>query len=228
MNLPYQQYQGPRVANLSPLQNNVMGAYSGMINDPSWNQAQQTYSNAQNPSMNPYLQQVRDTAVADTTKAYNQATQGTRSSYNTPGNFGSAGQGLAQDHNDQNLARGLAQGLGGINAQEFDTQQNRMIQGAQGQQGLASAYSGILNNGAQAGNMQRGFDQQVIDAMYGDFQNANNYPWQQLQNGAGIFGQLQGGMPRTTTTTGPGADPVAQGLGMWALGNSMNSGGGKH
>lgn len=224
MNMPYQQFNGPRVANLSGLQNQVMGNYGGMLNDSSWDQARNTYSDMQNGSMNPFLQQVRDTATADTTRAYNQATAGTRSSYNSPGNFGSARQNLAQDRNDTNLARGLSQGLAGINAQGFENVQNRRLQGAQGQQGLASTYSGVLGNAAQAGNMGRGFEQQVIDANYGDWNRANDYPWSQLERGAGIFGQLQGGAPRTTTTTGPGADRVSQGLGLWMLGNSMSNG----
>lgn len=221
---PYQQYQGPRVANLSPLQNQSLGNYQGLINDPAWNQSANTYSDLQSGSMNPYLQQVRDTTVADATNAYQHATAGTRSAFNTPGNFGSARQGISQDTNDTNLARGLAQGLGGINAQAYDNTQNRRLQAAGGQGALANTYSGILNNGIQAGGTQRNFEQSVIDAMRGDWQDANNYPWQQIERGAGVFGQLQGGAPRTTTTTGPGSDPVAQGLGMWALGNNLSRG----
>src|SRR5689334_5166511 len=74
INMPYQQYQGPRVANLSPLQQQAIGNYGGLINDPSWNQIAQTYSNAQTGGMNPYMKQVGDTVVADTTNAYNHAT----------------------------------------------------------------------------------------------------------------------------------------------------------
>jgi hypothetical protein len=221
INLPYQQYQGPRVANLSPLQNQAIGNYSGLISDPSWQQAQNTYSDAQNGSMNPYMQQVGQTVIADTTNAFNHATAGTRSAYNTPGNFGSARQGIAQDTNETNLARGLSQGLGGVYSNAYDNMQNRRIQGANGSQQLAGTYGNALNNSIQAGNTSRNFDQNVIDALYGDWQSANNYPWQQIERGANVFGQLQGGAPRQTTTTGPGSDRVSQGLGLWALGNNL-------
>ncbi len=224
VNMPYQQYQGPRVANLSPLQQQAIGNYGGLINDPSWNQIAQTYSNAQTGGMNPYMKQVGDTVVNDATKAYQSATADTLRRSNTAGNFGSARAGLAQDQNDTNLARGLSQGLGSVYSQAYNDQQNRALAGAQGAQGLAGSYSNILNNATQAGNTTRNYEQSVIDALYGDFQNANNYPWDQLSRGANIFGQLQGGAPRTTTTTGPGADPVAQGLGAWALGSSLSKG----
>lgn len=224
INMPYQPYGGPRVANLSPLQQQAIGNYGGLISDPSWGQAAQTYSNAQTGGMNPYMKQVGQTVVDDATKAYQQATADTLRRSNTPGNLNSARSQLAQGQNDTNLARGLSQGLGGVYSQAFDNQQNRALQGAQGAQNLGGAYSNILNNATQAGNTTRNYEQSVIDALYGDFQNANNYPWEQLQRGAGIFGQLQGGAPRTTTTTGPGSDPVAQGLGAWSLGSAISNG----
>jgi hypothetical protein len=222
---PYQQFNGPRVANLSPLQQQSMAGYGNLLSDNSWDQAQGTYSDLQSGSMNPYNQQVRDTTAADVTRAYDQATMSTLRRSNSPGNLGSARADMAQGQNDQNLARGLAQGMGSINANAFDNMQNRRLQAAQGSGNLANLYSGILGNAANAGNMQRGFDQQVIDANYGDWQTANNYSWDQLGRGANIFGQLQGAAPRTTTTTGPGSDPVSQGLGLWMLGSNMGRSG---
>lgn len=225
--MPYQQYMGPRVANLSPLQQQSMGGYSGLLSDPSWNQAQSTYSNMQTGGMNPYLKDVEGVAIKDATDAYNNATMATLRRSNTPGNLNSARADMAQNMNDQALARGLTQGIAGIRANAFESSQNRALQGAQGAGNLAQLYSGILGNAAHAGDMQRGFDQQVIDTNYGDWQRANDYPWTQLQRGADLFGTLAGGAPRTTTTTGPGRDPVATGLGIWALGNQMGGSGSK-
>jgi hypothetical protein len=226
MQQPYQQFNGPRVAELSGLQNQSAQGYQNLLANPAWGQAQNTYSNMQNGSMNPFMDQIGGRVTKQVTDAYNQATNGTRTAFNDVGNFGGSGQNIAQDRNDKNLSTGLADGLGSLYGGEWNNMQGRMLQGAQGSQGLAGAYGNALGSAMQAGNTQRGFDQQVIDANYGDWQTANNYPWEQLNRGAGIFSQLQGGAPRTTTTTGPGADRTSQGLGIAMLANQMggNSG----
>jgi hypothetical protein len=90
---------------------------------------------------------------------------------------------------------------------------------------LAGQYSGILGNAMQAGDVPRRFDQQVIDANRDDWREANDYPYSQLQRVSGALGPLFGAAPRTTTMTGPGSDPIAQGLGTWQLANMLGGGG---
>ncbi len=225
MQMPYQQFTGPRVAELSGLQRQSMGGFGSLLGDPNWSTAASTYGSLAKDGGGADWSAAKAAVTSDVTDAYNRATNGTRSSYNTPGNFGSARSNLAQDRNDTKLARGLSQGLGSIDAQANEAAQNRRLQAASGIGGLGTTYGNLLGSAAQIGNMQRGFDQQVIDANYGDWTRANDYPWEQLSRGADIFARLQGAAPRSTTTSGPGADPVAQGLGYYALANSIGGSG---
>lgn len=224
MNMPYKQFNGPRVANLSPVTQQAIGAYGGLMNSGGWNQSGATIDDLMSSNMNPYTDQVVNRATQATRDAFNSATAGTRAAYNTPGNFGSARQGLAQDRQEENLARGLGDATGALYQSGWNNMQNTRANAVGLGNNLASTYSGILGSALNAGNTQTQQEQNVINANYGDWQTANNYPWQQLQNGAGIFGQLQGAAPRTTTTTGPGANPISQGLGTIMLGNYLGQG----
>lgn len=224
---PYNPYQGPMVANLSPLQQQASQGYGDLLNNPAWGQAQNTYSQAQNKDMNPFMDQIGGRVTSQVTDAYNRATAGNRATFNSSGNFGSARNNIAQDGTDKNLATGLADGLGSLYGSEWTNTQNRALQGAQGAQGLASGYGQALGSAMQAGNTQRGYEQQVIDANRGSFNDANNYQMNQLKDFAGLFGQLQGGAPRTTTTTGPGSDPFMQALGAYTIASGGSSGSGK-
>lgn len=218
---PYNPYQGPMVANQSPLQTQAAQGFQGLMANPAFGQAQNTYSQAQDRSMNPFMDQIGGRVTTQVTDAYNRATNGTRSNYNSPGNFGSARQNLAQDRNDVNLSTGLADGLGSLYGGEWTNMQNRALQGAQGTQGLASTYANILGSGMQAGNTGRNYEQQVIDANRQSFDQANNYGRDQLNWLTGLFGNLSGSAPRTSTTTGPGASQVGQGLAGAMLASNM-------
>ena len=224
MNLPYQQFNGPRVANLSPLQRQAGQGYSGLLGSGLWGSAGGAVNDLMSGSMNPYMQQVGQRVTKDVTDAYNRATAGNRVNFNDAGNLGGGQHNLAQNRTDQNLATGLTEGLGSLYGGEWTNMQNRRAQGAGLAGNLGNTYAGILGNSMQAGDVQRGFDQRVIDANYGDWQRANDYPWTQLERGSGVLGSLMGGAPRQTTTTGPGPDRVSQGLGIWALGSNLMKG----
>jgi hypothetical protein len=228
--LPYQQFQGPRVAELSGAQRGAIGNYEGMMNDPRWGQAAGTLQELSSGSMNPYTDQVENNVTRGVTDRFNQATRGTTSAFNSAGGLGSARHQLAENNNQENLSRGLTDSLGALRSNAFENNQNRRLQatGMSGQ--LAGQYSGILDGGMRAGDIGRLQDQRVIDANYGDWREANDYPYQQLQRVSGALGPLFGAAPRTTTSTGPGSDPIAQALGGWqlasSLGGSSKNGGG--
>jgi hypothetical protein len=139
--------------------------------------------------------------------------------------LGSARHQLAENNNQQNLSRGLTDSLGALRSNAFESSQNRRLQAAGLGGQLAGTYSGILGNAMQAGDIPRRFDQSVIDANYGDWREANDYPYTQLQRVSGALGPLFGAAPRTTTSRGPGSDPIAQGLGTWQLANMLGGSG---
>ena len=219
--LPDQQFQGPRVAELSGTQRSALGNYDGLMGDAGWGMAADTLADLGSGSMNPFTEQVENRVAQGVTDRFNQATRGTTSAFNSAGGLGSARHQLAETRNQENLARGLGDSLGALRSNAFESSQNRRLQatGMGGQ--LAGVYSGILGNAMQAGDVPRLFDQRVIDANYGDWREANDYPYTQLQRVSGALGPLFGAAPTTTTRTGPGNDPIAQGLGMWQLANNV-------
>jgi hypothetical protein len=223
--LPYQQFKGPRVAELSGTQQSAIGNYGGLMDDPGWGMAANTLADLGSGSMNPFTEQVENRVTQGVTDRFNQATRGTTSAFNSAGGLGSARHQLAENHNQENLAQGLGDSLGALRSNEWNSMQGRRAQavGLGGQ--LAGQYSGILGNAMQAGDVPRQFDQRVIDTNYGDWREANDYPYSQLQRVSGALGPLFGAAPRTTTMTGPGSDPIAQGLGTWQLANMLGGGG---
>jgi hypothetical protein len=57
--------------------------------------------------------------------------------------------------------------------------------------------------------------------MYGDFKEYRDYPEHQLGVMGNVVGSLLGRAGGTTTTQGPGADPLGQGMGYLMLANLM-------
>lgn len=223
--LPYQQYNGPRVANLSGLQRQSLGGYGNLLGSSGWGEAGQTLSDLGSGSMNPFTDQVVNRVQRPVIDAYNSATAGNTSRFNSPGNFGSDRQNLAQGRAERNLSQGLGDATGQLYANAYESNQQRRL-GAVGAAGnLASTYGSLLGSGMQAGDIPRQQQQSVYDALYGDFNRAQQYPESRLNILSGGLGALNGAAPRDTTTTGPGSDRVAQGVGMLALSNSLGKGG---
>lgn len=228
MQLPYQNYQGPRVANLSPLQTSALSGYRGLLSGtPSMRGAEGMLTETLNGNGgNPFTEQVVNRATQGAKDQFNSSVGGIRRSFNSAGGWGSDRQNLALDREEQNLSRGLADATGSLYANAYESERGRQMQAASLAPTLANTYSGILGGALNAGDVQRRQDQTYIDANYGDWMRANDYPWTQLERGAGILGTAMGGAPRTTTTTGPGSDRVAQGVGLMQLANYFGSGSG--
>jgi hypothetical protein len=70
--------------------------------------------------------------------------------------------------------------------------------------------------------LESAHQQQLLDSLYGDFQQWRDYPEHQLgimANTASSF--MGGGAGQQTTTQGPGGDPLGQGMGYLMLANLM-------
>jgi hypothetical protein len=198
-----------------------------MYGTPAMNQGagflSNTIANAGNPS-NPYTDLVAQTVTQDATRAYNNATSGINSQFNAPGVWGGSRQQIQQDLADTDLARGLSQGLGNLQYQNYNTAQDRAMQ-ATGQAGnMYSTLMSGLGSGLQAGAVDQGQNQNLLNSLYNEWQTAYQYPWTQLNNFGNLAGSFMGAAPRTQTTTGPGGDPTAQGIGTLILANSLSKG----
>jgi hypothetical protein len=224
---PPPQYMGPRVANLTPLQNQAIGGYSDILGQlpgmasPAIGMLNNTIAGN---GGNPFTSQVVGAMQKPVIDAYNAATAGTTGRFNTPGNFGSDRMQMAQGRNDYNLSRGLADATGQLYSNAYEAERGRQMQAPGILGGLLGTGSQFLNNATTAGDLPRQVQQRSMDALYGDFQNVANWPTTQLQTAANAIGPLFGALPRTTTTTGPQGDPVQQGLGLLALGSMFFGG----
>lgn len=242
---PYTPYTGQLVANLTPEQQT---AFSEMGNaygaaQPYLNQASQYATLGASPIqasaiqnyLNPYQQDV----VGATEAQMNNVDQAQLASVMGQG-MGSGGLfndrlGVAQGQtvNQQSLANN--QTLAGLNVQNYNqalsaAQADRAAaaQGAYtfgnlGQENLQSILAGA---GAeyQAGSAEQAQQQNVLSSNYGQWQQAQAYPYQQLAYAAGIDTELGSNLGGTSTTTTPPPNPMGQygGVGLAAAGMGYN------
>jgi hypothetical protein len=222
---PYQPYTGPRVAGLSPLQNQALGGYSqvGQAASPLYGQAGQALGGIISGDMNPYTQDVVNRTTRQVTDAYNQAVGQTSGRFNSAGNWGSARQGIQDELNQRALATGLTDGIGSLNNSAYNTMRQNQMQGIGTLNSTLGSATGALGSAMQAGDIPRQQMQQVYNTGYNDYMDQRQYPWSQLQNFAGLLTGARGAAGSTTTGQ-QNYDPISQGLGLAALGGSLKGG----
>ena len=228
--IPYQAYQGPRVAEFRPQEQQAFQmaeqAATGRVGAPQLEQATQAaqraagYSPAQFQTdvqgfMSPYQENVVDATMRRLAQSRAERDAATKAQLAQSRAFGNERRGVYEaqiaGEQDLNTAQTLAnlyqQGYGqaaGL-ASQLPTQQ---LAGASqlagfGAQALSQeqARQQML---AQAGQAQRGMAQQNIDVAYQNFLDQRNRPAEQLKIlQSGIAGVPQA-MTSTTTSTTPG------------------------
>lgn len=219
---PYQQYDGMRVAPFTGLQNQ---AFQGIGQSMGGNAAMGQGANflsglIGNTGTNPYLDSVIQRGQKGVTDAYNSATADTTRRFNDVGQWGGSGHMQATKDNQQALAQGLGDLESGIRYQDYGNNLNRQMQAIPMASQLAQAQQGLYSGGLQAGNLQQGYGQALVDSQYGDWQRANNYGWDQLNNYGGAMGRVMGGAGQTSTTQEP-SNPWSSLLGAGLLGYGM-------
>jgi len=125
---------------------------------------------------------------------------------------------------DRNFATGLGDALSTQFSNDYNNSQNRALQAASGSQGLYDTLGRGFQAGITAGNVDRSQYQQLLDSLYGDFQDQVKYPQQQLGIFGDALGRAMGAGGQQSTTQGPGPDRVSQGVGTLAIANMLGSG----
>ena len=217
--MPYNPYQGQTVAQMNPYQTGALDATAqrAMQGSPVTNAAsgelQQTLGGDYLQQGNPYLTNVIDKTLGDVTRNYNNVIRPQQDALMArSGSFGNSG--VQSTINDQ--AYGLAGQLGGLasqmRAQDYGAERNRM-QGAVGMAPQIANQDYVDANAlGQAGAQYQGQEQANLSDQYRRFQEAQNYPRQQLDimgKGLGI-GNTSG---TVGTTSSPGTNPWLQLLG---------------
>lgn len=137
-------------------------------------------------------------------------------------------------------AQNILKALQGNQTADLDSQRMGIsaLQAAmQGQLGAGQLYGNLANstgvNGRAdvnsllgIGDLQRGVDQKNLDVAYGDWQDQQNYPWNQLNRLQSLGANNPLNRATTTTQTSPGPNTTAQwlGAGLGGLGLLTNTG----
>lgn len=241
---PYQAYQGPRIAELTPDQLAAFDMTRGMVGTGA-NRAGAAYGISALSSMpvtgqeirsnmNPFLREVgmatenelrRSDTIGRQSDAYNAARSGA---------FGGSRQGVVEAERARNFERNLSDTWARIYGQGYNeavdlSTQNRdiMRQGALGMGTTATQAQNLgmadVNQMLGIGALQQGQTQQNLDLGYQDFQAQQQYPYQQLNFMRSMLSGVPYSTTQTQTSTAPGQTQpgffqTAAGLGIAGLG----------
>jgi hypothetical protein len=232
--IPYQAYQGPRVAGFRPAEEQAfqtaIGAATQQVGMPQLQQATKVAERAagytpqqfqQDVSgfMSPFQTNVIDATMARLAQNRAERDAATKAQLASSRAFGNERRGVYEaqlaGEQDLNTAQTLANLYSQGYSQAAGMAQNlpgQQLAGAQalsgfGQQALGNqqAYAAMLQGAGQA---QRGMAQQNLDLAYQDFLAQRGFPQQQLQTL--LMGSQGLPSPMTQTTTQPGQSTLGQ------------------
>ncbi|NQW92531.1 MAG: hypothetical protein HQ446_00580 [Polaromonas sp.] len=190
-NQAYQPYGGQRYEDLNATQNLGIGMTQNraLYGDPTMNQANQTMQQTlRGGNTNPYL----DSMVA---KAQGSVMGNMGALQARSGSFGNSG---IAEQGAQQMGKIATDMYGGAYAGDRANQMQAL--------GMAPQYGNQAYQDAgqlmKVGQMQQDQNQQNRDFNYGQFQDANNLPYKQLQAMSGVFGSNLGST--STTQSGGG------------------------
>jgi hypothetical protein len=208
----YTPYQGQRIADLNASQQAGIGKTQQQATNGF--QGQQDASNVYqqtvrgdflNPESNPYLQKTFDTAAGRMAEAYKNGTAATTDSqFGRAGAFGGSAWQQAQAGNERAFGDSLANLATNTYGQNYNTERSNQLtamNNAGQQQTLGYNDASKLIG---AGDIQRSYQQDLLNQGYGDWQAAQNQPYANLDVLAkGLSGSI-GNAGQTFTT---GANP---------------------
>ena len=232
--IPYQAYQGPRIAQFRPAEEQAFGvatrAATDQVGMPQLQQATQVAQRAAGYSpqqfqqdvsgfMSPFQTNVIDATMARLAQSRAERDAATRAQLASSRAFGNERRGVyeAQLAGEQDL--NTAQTLANLYNQGY-TQAAGFAQGLPGQQlagaqalsgfgqqalGNQQAYAAMLQGVGQA---QRGMAQENLDLAYKDFLEQRGFPQEQLRTL--LLGSQGLPSPITQTTTAPGQSTLSQ------------------
>lgn len=226
--LPYQGYEGQTVAQLNPYQTagyNAVAARAAQgspVSDAAAGELTRTL-NGGYLNNNPHLQGLIDQSSQDVLRNYESVIRPQQDAMaRRSGSFGNTGVDNYVAGQQYDLGKTLAGISTTIRANDYANERNRMM-------GAVSQAPAIANQDyidAQqligAGQGFQGQEQANLTDQFNRFNEARNYPQQQLATlGRGL------GLNYGSSTTGPGANTAAQGLGTaLALYGAYRGGGG--
>lgn len=188
-NMPYQAYTGPLTAGQSALQTQ---GYQGIANlniptaqQTTFTPGSYTDTGMAQKYMNPYIQTALNPQIEEARRQAAITNLQNKTAATKAGAYGGSRQALMESEAQRNLLQNLANITGqgyqkayDVGAQQFNTEQGRQ----QAATDAARSYGlQALGKQVEAGTQQRDIEQQGITADYGQFQEARDYPYKQVQ-----------------------------------------------
>ena len=228
---PFQAYQGQRIAELSPEQ--LMGsnltsaqALNGFQGqgDAMGNYQATMRGDFMNPDSNPWLQANAQKAMGDISSAYRFGTKPqTDAAASRSGAFGGSAWQEMVGNNERQLGDSLGAAANQFYGQNYMNERNNQMQGLN----MMPAMQNLGYTDAQkltgVGDNYRQYQQDLLNTQFGDWQEAQNYPFKMLDIMGNSISRTMGG-GGSTTQTGSGGykpSPFAGALGGGLAGYSM-------
>lgn len=211
-NNPYQAYQGQTSAGLNQDQNTAFGAIrnralqgSEVGREANWNAADTLAGRYLSPDSNPWLRGSVDTAMGQAQGALN-------SQFNKPGAFGStAHQGV--------MAKQLGDISNNAYMQNYNQERGNQLNVMSQAPGMAASDYNDMDRLMGSGDAQRAAEQERLSGQYGAWQQAQQYPYQQLDvMGNAIMTTMGAGGKTTMYGNGSSGAGQAVGAGLAGLG----------
>jgi len=246
-NMPYNEYGYNRIAPFTEdtLSGMDMARNAANYNQPLWDQAQDELSKTMSgayllPGSNPYLQGTFDAAAGRMADAYKN---GTGAQTNAAAGFGGAFGGSAQSELQGQQSRAFGDSLGqlglGLYGQNYQAERGRQLGAVQAAPGFAGARQAFDFGNANAlnsiGQQQQALGQNYLNADFAQFDEARNYPRQQLDVFASMFNPNLGRTASASQSINPalgalggaaGGLGMARSFGLLGGGNPFGSSGG--
>jgi hypothetical protein len=242
MGQPYQPYQGPRIAALTPDQlaaqeqtrqmGGIAGIGMGEAMDLTRGAAGAVTQGDIGRYMDPYMQQVADKTAEEMRRQSEIAAQGYRTDATLAGAWGGGRHAIMESENERNLQDAISrmyagqysqawgQGLGAAEREKARGMAGGQQLGQQVGQQQTTGYRDIAALGG-VGEQIQGQQQRNLDLAYQDFLRQGDYPREQLSNYADILAKLRtpgAGQQSTTQPKEGWANTIVGGiaaLGSW-------------
>lgn len=196
---PYTTYQGPRIAEFTPLQQQAFEKtpQAAQAYQPYLEQASRSAADVTQQYMNPYTEQVVNRiGQLGARTLQEQLIPSIENRMIAAGQFGGTRQAELMGRAIRDTMEGISAQQAGALQQGYTQAQSAAQQELQRQGALASQAQqlGLTGVGAlqQAGGLQQTQGQRNLDLAYEDFMRQQNYPQEQIK---GLIGALQGVQP---------------------------------
>jgi hypothetical protein len=230
-NQPYQQYMGPRVANMSDITQGALGGYQdSMYGNPTTFAGMGFLNDTISGKYgNPETDKMAAQITTDAGHAFDSKLGQLNSIFSNPNSFGSDRHALGASKLTEDFGRGLGASLGNLRYGAFNDDMSRRMGATGAAQSMTNSTLGNLAQGAQLGQIPRNIQQQVYDANYGDFQQQRQYPQQMAEFMARMYGMGTGYSSQSQQTPDPNRTSQALGGALMAAPwlSSLFSGGGQ-